>query len=153
MCMKLILNGDPRWTDRHLEFIKRYIRSYGGSIDESWYDSESHKILNGNPSSRCESNQLCYGIYDEDDYLGDLIIDDENEIDITIFDEFSGKNYAYKAIDIFIKEIYKELEDLEAVIRKENPYKCKIQKILKNVGFELKETSIEGNEIWVYTKL
>lgn len=39
-------------------------------------------------------------------YIGDIITNEDNEIDILIFDEYDGNSYAYLAIKLFVEEYH-----------------------------------------------
>ncbi|MEG1256426.1 N-acetyltransferase [Clostridium sp.] len=148
--MKLILNETPKWTKKHMDFFRKYEQSYGISISEALYQEELNNIINGNPSPRCCTSQWCYEIFENDLYLGDIITNEDNEIDILIFDEYAGNSYAYMAIKLFLEEHHTSGLCFEAVVREENKEKERIKNVLNKVGFYNVETSIEGNEIWQF---
>jgi len=148
--MKLILNKNPLWTQKHLAHMKKYADNYGMFFQEVDYDRQLRKIINEDADLRCNTNQACYEIFVNQEYVGDIVINSENELDIVIFDEFSHKGYAYSAISMFIDNYYSKNSRLEAVIRGENNYKDRIQSILQNIGFRCFQCCADGNEIWVY---
>jgi hypothetical protein len=146
--MKLIQNENPLWSKKHLDFFKEYEQSYGINISEDDYQAELNNIVNGRPSQRCFLDQKCYGIYENEHYLGDIIINEDNEIDIFIFDEYSGNGYAYGALKLFLEEYQIIGACVEAIIRGKNDDKEKIKSVLKKLGFIKGETYNEGNEVW-----
>ncbi|MPM99147.1 hypothetical protein SDC9_146338 [bioreactor metagenome] len=148
--MKLVQNESPKFTKKHMDFLKKYEKSYGIEISQDYYKKEINNILNGEPSPRCDSDQRCYEIFEGELYLGDIIVNEDNEIDILIFDEHTGNKYAYRAIKLFLEEHYVRGVCFEAVVRGKNNDKEKIKKVLTKAGFRNVETSKEGNEIWVY---
>ncbi|MDF2543529.1 MAG: hypothetical protein K0S47_3247 [Herbinix sp.] len=147
--MRLIRNYNPLWSKKHLEFFRKYQKSYGIIMTDAFFNKEFDNITYGKPTERCNADQQCYEIHVNDLYVGDIIIID-NEIDILIFDEYSGNGYAYSAIKLFVENYYKCKTSLEAVVRGENCEKDKIKSVLNKLGFIHNCTSSEGNEIWIY---
>lgn len=147
--MELILNENPLWTRGHIEFFRKYEKSYGMCMPDTLYKQELSNIINGNPTRRCSSDRKCYEIFVDESYVGDIIIDEYNEIDILIFDKYAGKGYAQRAIKLFLDDYYNGEARVEAVVRGENEEKDKIKRVLNKLGFRHEGTSIEGNEIWI----
>lgn len=148
--MKLILNENPLWSKKHLEFFRKYQKSYGMVMTDGLFEKELNNITNDGPTERCSDDQHCYEIHDNELYVGDIIINDDNEIDILIFDEYSGNGYAYSAIKLFVEDYYNGETCPEAVVRGENCEKEKVKRVLNKLGFKRGYTSSEGNEVWIY---
>jgi len=146
--MRLVLNENPKWTETHLDFFIRHEMSFGLYISEADYQEQLNCIESGNPQLRCGSNQKCYEIFQEvgEAYLGDIIVDEQNETSIYIFDEYAGNSYASQALNDFVQEFRNSYPWFEAVVREENPEKEKIKKVLLNAGFNLMTNY--GNEVW-----
>ncbi|MBU3204707.1 GNAT family N-acetyltransferase [Clostridium algidicarnis] len=141
--MELKLNKQARWSQKHLDFLIMHREAYGVDISEEAYNKEISNINRGEATLRCTKNQKCYEIYNEEVYIGDIVLEEDNEISIIIFDEYSGKGHAYNAITLLIEE--KKKNYLEAVVRPSNQNK-NIKKLLSKLGF------INKNEVWVFKK-
>lgn len=141
--MELKLNKQARWSKKHLDFLIMHKDAYGIDISEDNYNNEISNINRGQATLRCGENQKCYEIYDEEVYIGDIVLEEDNEISIIIFDEFSGKGHAYNAISLLIKE--EKINYLEAVVRHSNQNE-NIKKLLSKLGF------VKKNEVWVFKK-
>lgn len=141
--MELKLNKQARWSKKHLDFLIKHKDAYGIDISEDSYNNEISNINRGQATLRCRENQKCYEIYNEEAYIGDIVLEEDNEISIIIFDEYSGKGHAYNAISLLIKE--EKINYLEAVVRPSNQNK-NIKKLLSKLGF------VNKNEVWVFKK-
>ncbi|MCC0642587.1 MULTISPECIES: N-acetyltransferase [unclassified Clostridioides] len=120
--MELILNEYPRFTKKHLDFLKKYEDSYGLIINQEEYRRELENINNGNPSPRNNNCSKCYEIYDDNAYIGDIIVHErydvyKNGIFVdNIFgneekEEYDNEKYTFNKkneIDIAIFDDYKE---------------------------------------------
>lgn len=98
---------------------------------------------------------LCFEIFNDDiEYVGDITLTlldmNEHEIDILIFDEYSGRGYAGRTINMF-GELYKRERiglRLEGVIRAVNPYKEHVEKILNRAQFNFQYEDHEGSKVY-----
>lgn len=130
----------PKWTLKHLEFMKQHSEEcYGLKFDKNWYLEQKNKINLGNPDSRIEDGQVLYEIYDDINHIGDITISIDlkiKELSISIFDEYSGKGYAKKAIEIYINLFHDNKYNLRGRILLSNRNIVKMQKIFSDLNFE-----------------
>lgn len=139
--MRVNENHNPKWTERHLKHVDKYQKAYGLEISKRDISKELQNIGMGRPTSRCSDNMRCFELYVEHMHIGDItlhmITKDIFEMDIAIFDDYSGQGNAKRAINEFTKIFF--LQDiglsLEAIVRNENPAKEKVQSLLIETGF------------------
>lgn len=141
MYMRIIENHNPKWTEHHLKHVEKYQKAYGLEISQIDIVKEIQNIDMGHPTKRCSGNMRCFEIYDEHMYIGDITLNkitkDIYEMDIAIFDEYSGQGNAKRAINEFTKVFFLQNTglSLEAIVRNENPAKEKVQSLLIETGF------------------
>lgn len=138
--IQIVEERDPRWTLRHLEHLKKNQLAYGIKISENLYFEVFKNIEEGIPTERCETSSKCFNIFYKTEYIGDIVLaktfEDDRELDIFVFDEYSGKGYTKKAVKKFL-ECYDLQSDkkLQAIVRDSNNHKPKVVNILESNGF------------------
>ncbi|MGG4398934.1 hypothetical protein ABEW61_02315 [Paenibacillus amylolyticus] len=153
--MKILKNDNPRWTEKHLQFISDHADSFGIYLSLEELEQEIHNINNDNASRRCSEDMLCFEIFNDDiEYVGDITLTlldmNEHEIDILIFDEYAGHGYAGWAINMFCELYQRERIGLrlEGVIRAVNTYKEHVEKIFNRAQFNFQYEDDEGNKVY-----
>ncbi|MPL97829.1 hypothetical protein SDC9_44024 [bioreactor metagenome] len=142
--MEIRINDEPYWTTRDIEHSRKYREYYGLKITDMEYEKELQNIQVGKPSLKKSDYVEYFDIYQDDEYIGNIEmtrIEDLGEpfweIGVAIFDQFSNKNYARKALKQFFDENkwrYKN-ERIEAIVRVQNPEKERIKAVLVSSGF------------------
>ncbi|ABS42022.1 GNAT family N-acetyltransferase [Clostridium botulinum] len=151
--MKLILNERPKLTKKHLNFAIAHKNAYGVSISDEEYDELLCNIAEDKFIDRYDRSQKCYEIYDNDVYIGDILFCHyDNEISISIFDEYANKGYAYRAIKLFLEKYYLDIHWFEAVIKEKNKNMEIVEKLLLKLGFEMQYTSSTGEHVWDFNR-
>ena len=130
--MYLKINRTPYWTEEHIEFYSDNYICFEDDLNKEELEDLLEKVRAGNKISRCPG-RCCYEIFECSSYVGDLTIDEAQEMDIAIMEQYKGKGYATNAIKLFISEYKPDL--IEAVVREQNPNKKKIIHILEENGF------------------
>lgn len=155
--MRIILNENPLWTERHLYYIQSHSESFGNLFSVEQINQELINIQTGNATQRCDDFMACYELFNENnDYIGDITITElsehGHELDILIFDEFQGQGLATQAIQLFINEYFQHPigNRFEAVIRCENPYKEAIERIITKSNFQFIYEDHKGNKVFEY---
>lgn len=146
-------NKNPLFTQKHIEHLKKYKNNYGLNIGAEEFLKEEDNISKGQASKRCGENQRCFEIYDNDDYIGDITItnikENNDELDLVIFDEYENKGYAKEAIKEFIEIYFNGIgKILDVIIREDNTNKNKIKHILEYNKFSFKDHNIYGDLIF-----
>lgn len=151
--MKLIFNERPKLTKKHLDFAINNKDAYGVNISEEKYNELLCKIEEGKFIDRYNRHQKCYEIHDNGLYIGDILFYRyDNEISISIFDEYANKGYAYRAIKLFLKKYYLDIQWFEAVIKKKNKNMEIVEKLLLKLGFEMQYISSTGEHVWKFNR-
>ncbi|MDF5029545.1 hypothetical protein P3688_22340 [Vibrio parahaemolyticus] len=145
---KLILreNSSPVYTLEHIEAFRQFGKlSLGMSFTEADFSKQVEKITDGKPDLRYGSDDyITLEILSEDGtYVGDVIVSDgeDGHKELTIFTFPSkGGGIATKAICNAVEYLkVRGSVKIEALVRKENPYRLKIIKSLINNGFSFHE--------------
>lgn len=148
--LELRKNANPLWTERHLENVLLFNEAYGLNITDEEIKDQRVKILNGTNDRRVCEGMICYEIYDENIYIGDITVNllyENPEVDIIIFNEHGGKGYAKKAIQRFIDFEGREFDIIECTVRHNNPNLSKVRSIIEKLGFKYWHSS---NDVEVY---
>lgn len=137
--MKIIKNDDPLWTWKHLEHYRKYGDVYGLELTGAETERQIHLLRRGSPGRRYGRETECYDIYAETGELaGDITLTCINqipELGIVIFDRFSGRGYAQKALAALKSIANEKYQRIEAVIKSSNPYRDEVRHILESEGF------------------
>lgn len=148
--IQIVEERDPRWTLRHLEQLKKNQLAYGIEINENQYLEELKNIEEGIPTRRCVTPNKCFNIFYETEYIGDIILvetsEDGRELDIFVFDKYSGKGHTKKAVKKFLEcyDLQSE-EKLQAIVRDLNINKPKVVNILESNGFVKINRTADGD--------
>lgn len=155
MCnLELRENINPLWTEKHLDNIQLFNESYGLKFKDEDIHQQRMKIINGNGERRIFESMICYEIYSDNLYIGDLNVElyyEKPEINIIIFNEYSGNSYAKKAIRKFIDFEGREFNEIECTVRHKNPNLSKVKNIIKDLGFKYIDSSSDV-EIYRFTR-
>ncbi len=136
---ELIKNTNPLWTEKHLENIQLFSESYGLNFKDEDIYRQRMKIRDGNSDRRTLESMICYEIYSDNVYIGDLNVAlnyEIPEIDVIIFNEYGGNGYASKAIKRFIDFEGRKFNEIECTVRHKNPNLSKVKYIIEGLGFK-----------------
>lgn len=148
--LELRKNVNPLWTEKHLESIQLFKEAYGLNFTNKQINDQRIKIRNATSDRRVSDGMICYEIYDDNIYIGDItvtLIEKKPEIDIMIFLEHGGKGYAKKALQRYIDFEGREFDVIECTVRHKNPNLLKVKNIIEEVGFKYNYSS---NNVEVY---
>ena len=140
--MNIIKTDTPLWTWKHLEHYEKYRNVYGLELTSAIIEQEINLLERGFPSRRYSPETECFDIYTEvGELAGDITLAHGNqisEVSIVIFDQYSGRGYAKRALAALISLSQSKFKTIEAVIKSTNPDANAARRILEREGFVFK---------------
>lgn len=147
--MKIIKNDKPLWTREHLAHYQKYRDVYGLELTNAEIEQEIRLLDCGSPGRRYSPETFCFDIYTAAGELaGDITLtpvdrgNDSYEVNIVIFDQYSGRGYAQEAVAelIALAQSSYNIQSIEAVVKSTNPEMNAARRILEKQGFVYKLT-------------
>jgi len=154
--------NDARWTKEIIDHSRKYgVNEYALSDNQQelngLLDEQMDKIDKGNPDNLIDEKRKFFEILlDNKIVVGNIIIFEIDkktcELEIAIFDKYSGKGYAKQATQQIIDWFkISEYDDLEIIVRLKNLNRGKIIKLLQSLGFKSKNKD-SFNTVWFLKK-
>lgn len=139
MCnqVKIVLNNERCWDERWLDYFVQHQIAF--QFTSSLYHAILNSIQNGNPDSmRPNKNGDVYDIIVNDICVGLLLItpDDDAfsaEISIAIFDEYSGRSFAQRAIQLYLSQT--TYSKIYGIVYKANSCSNQMNHVFSKLGF------------------